>query len=143
TLVWSSSGADSCSAEGAWAGSKGASGSELVGPITVSSTFRLTCSNGSGNAVAMTTVEPGGLVTVEWQAPTQNVDGSTLTDLSAFKLYYGSQSQQYSDSEVIDDPNLTSFSVLVPKGTYFVAMTAQSFGGGESGYSNELTKIVN
>jgi hypothetical protein len=143
TLVWSSSGADSCVGEGAWSGTKAASGSESTGPINDVSTFRLTCTNAQGTSVAMTTVEPGGMVTVEWQAPTQNVDGSALTDLSAFKLYYGTQSQQYTGSALIDDPNLTTYSVLVPTGTYFVAMTAQSFSGGESGYSNELTKIVN
>ena len=57
TLSWSSTNASSCSAGGAWTGSKSTSGSQTVTP-TVTSTYSLTCtgSNGSASGSAMVTV---------------------------------------------------------------------------------------
>ncbi|HEC19904.1 MAG TPA: hypothetical protein ENI97_11250, partial [Gammaproteobacteria bacterium] len=43
TLSWSVSDATSCSASGAWSGSKALSGSESTGALSASSTFTLTC----------------------------------------------------------------------------------------------------
>ncbi len=43
TLTWLVWDADSCEASGAWSGSKLLSGSEIVGPLTTSHTFILTC----------------------------------------------------------------------------------------------------
>lgn len=48
TLTWSASAADSCKASGGWSGTKGTSGSELVGPLSVTTSFVLTCSNSDG-----------------------------------------------------------------------------------------------
>ncbi len=55
-LTWSSTGANSCNAAGAWSGSKPLSGSQSVGPLTQTSTFTLTCSGPSGNTNRPVTV---------------------------------------------------------------------------------------
>ncbi len=57
TLSWSSSNADSCSASGAWSGSKPLSGSESQGPITSTRTYTLTCSNVGGSTPDSVTVQ--------------------------------------------------------------------------------------
>lgn len=51
TIAWNSSNASSCSASGAWSGSKGTSGSYFTGTLYNSSTYKLTCS-GSGGSVS-------------------------------------------------------------------------------------------
>lgn len=43
TLTWSSTNATSCTASGAWSGTRAASGSEQVGPIDTPATYTLTC----------------------------------------------------------------------------------------------------
>lgn len=59
TLTWSSSNVTSCTASGAWSGSRPTAGSEPVGPLSTTSTFELSCNGGSGPATASTTVTVG------------------------------------------------------------------------------------
>ena len=48
TVSWSTTNAATCTASGAWSGSKGTSGTASAGPLATSSTYTLTCDNGSG-----------------------------------------------------------------------------------------------
>ncbi len=59
TLTWSSTNATSCTASGAWSGTRATSGTQSVSP-TSTSTYTLTCTGtgGSGNASATVTVNP-------------------------------------------------------------------------------------
>ncbi|MEK7515098.1 MAG: PKD domain-containing protein [Patescibacteria group bacterium] len=53
TLSWSTSDASSCTASGAWSGSKPTSGSESTGALTSTRTYTLTC-NGVADSVTVT-----------------------------------------------------------------------------------------
>ncbi|MCF6264732.1 MAG: hypothetical protein L3J24_14255, partial [Xanthomonadales bacterium] len=55
TLTWSVSNAASCTASGAWSGSKTMSGSESVSPGSTG-TYTLTCTGGGGTTISSTTV---------------------------------------------------------------------------------------
>jgi len=143
TLSWNSSNATGCVASGAWSGDKGTSGSQLVGPLSAPTTYTLTCSGSGSNAVAMLTVNVNGTLQVSWVAPTENVDGTPLTDLAGYKIYYGDQSRNYLGSVPVNDATATSFDVTLASGEYFVAMTARDADGNESAYSNEVLKTVN
>lgn len=73
TLTWTSTDASGCSASGGWTGSRGTSGSELVGPLNASTTFKLSCTGGGGSADASTSVSitgtqrpPGGGGAFDW-----------------------------------------------------------------------------
>lgn len=85
-----------------------------------------------------------GNVTLSWIAPTQNADGSPLTDLAGYKIYYGKDSGTYDHEISIDNPGITTYVVdnLVPD-TYYFAATSFSFTGVESAYSGEAVRIVN
>lgn len=48
TLTWTSIGATTCTASGAWRGTKPTSGSQLIGPLRKSRTYTLTCTNAAG-----------------------------------------------------------------------------------------------
>lgn len=87
--------------------------------------------------------------TLNWQAPTQNVDGSPLTDLAGYLVYFGSSSRSYLGNVAIQDPAATSATVsfaadwLVPgENRIFIAMTALDDDGNESPYSNEISRLV-
>lgn len=82
--------------------------------------------------------------TLSWTAPTQNEDGTTLTDLAGYKLYYGKSSRNYTNSITIDNASVTTYVVenLSPD-TYYFAATAFNLNGVESRYSGEAVKSLN
>ena len=142
TLSWSSTDADSCVAGGAWFGERASSGSELVGPIDRQITFSITCSGSGGNAMQMVSVSVLGELNISWVQPSENVDGSPLTDLASYRIYYGSVSRNYSDSIDVADAVATSHVFTALSGDYFVTMTALDLEGNESAYSNEILRSV-
>ena len=141
-LSWSSSNTASCTASGGWSGSRGTAGSQMVGPLTASTTFTLSCSGPGGNVVRMLTVSTLGQISLRWQAPTQNVDGTALTDLAGYRIYYGMTSRSYTDSVQILNPTVTSRVLSLNSGSYYFAMTALDSEGNESAYSNEVIKTT-
>ena len=85
-----------------------------------------------------------GPVTLAWTPPTENVDGSTLTDLSGYRIHYGDAPQAYSETIAISNPGLTRYVLeSLPAGTHYVAMTAYNASGAESDYSDEVKVTVN
>lgn len=85
-----------------------------------------------------------GSVSLNWSAPTLNVDNTPLTDLTAYRLYWGPGPRNYADSVLITDPAAVSATVedlLLGEGYYF-AMTAINAAGEESGYSNEVNRVA-
>lgn len=83
-------------------------------------------------------------VTISWQAPTENTNGSVLSNLSGYKIYYGGASGEYSSSIDISNPGLTSYVVQnLPAGEYFFAVTAYNSAGEESGLSPEVSTMLN
>ena len=56
TLTWSSTDATSCTASGAWSGTKAASGVETVTPAAGASNYTLTCTGAGGSIAASATV---------------------------------------------------------------------------------------
>lgn len=82
-------------------------------------------------------------VTLAWLPPTENEDGSTLTNLSGYRIHYGTASGAYSDVVHLDNPGITRYVVenLTP-GTYFFSITAISKNGTESNFSAEAQANV-
>ena len=84
-----------------------------------------------------------GSVTVSWDAPTENSDGSPLTDLAGYKLHYGTSSGNYTTTIDLNDAGLTTYVIdNLAAGTYFIAATSINSAGVESLYSAEVTKRV-
>jgi hypothetical protein len=83
-----------------------------------------------------------GQATLSWNAPTTNVDGTPLTDLAGYKLYYGTASGTYAQN--INVGNVTTYTVptLTDGLTYYFAVTAYDTASNESGYSNERSKAI-
>lgn len=84
-----------------------------------------------------------GSVTLSWTAPTENVDGSALTDLDGYRLYWRKISGNIRDSVTIDNASITTYVIEnIPSGTYEFSATSFNKAGVESRYSNSATKIV-
>jgi hypothetical protein len=84
-----------------------------------------------------------GSATLSWTPPTTNSDGSPLTNLAGYTVYWGPSQGNYPNSVTLNNPGLTSYVVenLVP-GTYFFAMTARNSSGAESPHSNAASKTI-
>ena len=84
-----------------------------------------------------------GSVTLTWTPPTRNTDGSQLTDLAAYKIYYGLSQGNYPNEIRIDNPGITTYVIdnLSPNTYYFVS-TSINEAEVESNFSNVATKIV-
>ncbi len=147
-LSWNSTNATSCTASGDWSGTKGATGSETINSITNNSQFILDCSGTGGSASASVNVavvmSNNGTALLSWTPPTENTDGSTLTDLAGYRVYYGTQSGNYSESVEISNPGVASYLIenLAPASWYFV-MTSYNTANIESAYSEEVSKVIN
>ena len=93
---------------------------------------------GSGNQPEGT-ASAGGTLVVSWHAPTTNTDGTPLTDLTGYTIYYGTQPGVYMKTLAINDPTATHAVIhgLQPGTHYFVAISANNATGGHSALSSE------
>jgi hypothetical protein len=91
-----------------------------------------------------------GHLDLEWEAPSTNVDGTQLTDLAKYRVYYGTGSgvcagASYQEvASAIPNPvpgTLVSYSLsgLTTGTTYFVQVSAIDGSGNESACSNEVS----
>ncbi len=142
TLSWSTTDADGCTSSGAWSGEQAPNGSIQIGPINARSTFALRCEGDGGSALAMISIDLLGVVDLHWMAPTENVDGTPLTDLAGYHIHIGTQSRDYNDTLSINDPLVTDKSLELSSGDYFISVSALDADGNESGFSNEMFTTV-
>ncbi len=85
-----------------------------------------------------------GSATLTWTPPTTNTDGSPITDLSGYKIYFGkTQGGTYANNVTVTGASTvtTTISGLSPGDWYFVATALNTYGA-ESAYSNEVKKSV-
>ena len=83
-----------------------------------------------------------GSIKLTWDAPSTNIDDTPLTDLAGYKIYYGTESNFYSDS--LNVGNITSYRVkqLGNGTTYYFNVTAYDHSGNESQLSNEISQLI-
>lgn len=109
-----------------------------------SATTLQTVNDTSRNRTQTIITGPGvGSVALNWAPPTHNEDGSQLTDLAGYKIYWGTTPGSFPNSVTINDPQTTTYVVdnLSP-GTYEFVATAFNTSNVESAYSSPATKVV-
>jgi len=88
------------------------------------------------------TVEQAGQIRLSWQRPTTKADGTPLTDVVGYKLYYGLTSRTYDVINTVGHQTTYTVSGLEPGHTYYLAVTAYDTSGRESDFSNEVSVTV-
>jgi hypothetical protein len=94
-----------------------------------------------------------GQANLSWQAPTTHEDGSPATDLSSFRIHYGTQSRgtttdpqvfQYQQTISNISKSTTTYTVtgLTEDVRYYFSVTALDTSGKQSKYSNEANLVV-
>jgi hypothetical protein len=80
---------------------------------------------------------------LSWSAPTQNEDGSPLTDLAGYRIHYGTAASDLNKRLEIGDPATTSSVVQnLTRGTWFFAISAYTHNGAESSRSAVVSKVI-
>jgi len=83
-------------------------------------------------------------VTLNWTPPTENTNGSTLTNLAGYDIHYGTSSGNYTQSISVSNAGIATYVVdnLSP-GTYYFSVAAVNSAGTESPMSSEVAATVN
>jgi plastocyanin len=82
-----------------------------------------------------------GTATVSWTAPTENADGSPLTNLAGYHIVYGTSPTALSQQIDVASPGITSYVISsLNSGTYYFAVKAYNVPGSESDLSAVVSK---
>jgi hypothetical protein len=100
------------------------------------SAFSITVTAPSNNDA----VEP---VTLSWSAPTQNEDGTTLSNLAGYTIHYGASREALDKSIPLNNPGIDRY-VLdgLPAGTYYFGIRAFTSSGIQSTMSNVVSRVI-
>jgi len=110
----------------------------------LSSALLVACGGGSDSVSTpstSTTTPPSTVsVTLNWTAPTQNDDGSSLADLAGYKILYGQDANNLSQTITVSDPAATTRKVDgLAAGTWHFVIAAYNQAGATSDRSNVAT----
>lgn len=84
-----------------------------------------------------------GNATLSWTPPTQNTDGSTLSDLAGFRIQYGSSPSALTQTIQIANAGVATYVVTgLTSGSWYFAVRAYSSSGAESANSATVSKTI-
>jgi hypothetical protein len=107
----------------------GSTGATTVAASNKTSTMPV--STGSGSA------------TLDWMPPTENSDGTVLTNLAGYTVYYGTSPSSLTQSVKVTNPGLASYTMgNLPSGTWYFAVTSYSSAGIESTRSGVVSATI-
>lgn len=84
-----------------------------------------------------------GVAELSWSKPTQNVDGTPLTNLAGYRIYYGQSPGSL--AKMLDIPSAATQSVVISNlaaGTWYFAMSVYTTGGTESVWTAPVSKSI-
>jgi hypothetical protein len=118
---------------GVAAGNIATSGTTAAGAAASNTATGGTTTAGSAAGSTATSGAPG--VTVSWQAPQHNEDGTPLIDLAGFRIRHGAKYGSYTSQINVDNPGATSHRLALAPGLHYVVVSAFDNEGLESPYS--------
>jgi hypothetical protein len=82
-------------------------------------------------------------VKLSWAAPTENTDGTPVTDLAGYHIYYGTNPAELTLSASVVGADSTTYVVGdLPSGTYYFSVVAYNSAGVDSGQSNLANETI-
>jgi hypothetical protein len=82
-------------------------------------------------------------VKLSWAAPTENTDGTPVTDLAGYHIYYGMNPAELTLWASIAGAGSTTYVVGdLPSGTYYFSVVAYNSAGVDSGQSNLANETI-
>jgi len=125
------------------------SGTPAASDVATYSNIRVTVADGKGGSAstgmfAITVTDVGtASVTLSWTPPTQNDDGSALTDLAGYEVRYGKNQSSLDRSVQVTNPSVNTFVVdNLTSGTWFFTVRSINSSGISSMPSNVASKTI-
>lgn len=128
------------------------SGTPLAANVGANSGIVISVSDGKSSAslsaftITVTAASGGtatGSATVTWVAPTQNSDGSALTNLAGFHVYYGTSSTNLKNMATASGGGTASYSLGgLTSGTWYFGVKSFTNAGVESDLSSVGSKTI-
>jgi Putative Ig domain len=85
----------------------------------------------------------GGTATLNWSPPLDNTDGTVVSGLAGYKIYYGTSSNALNQTVQVANAGLSSYTLSnLTSGTWYFGVTAYTSSGTESAMSNLASKTV-
>jgi trimeric autotransporter adhesin len=79
-------------------------------------------------------------ITLIWSPPTKNTDGSSLTDLTGYRIYYGTSANSLTQSATVSGGSTASYTLTgLTSGTWYLAIASVSTSLGESAKSSVVS----
>jgi hypothetical protein len=102
--------------------------------------FNLTVSPSGSSALPQTAPAA---VTLQWQPPTENTDGSSLTNLAGYHVYYGTSADALNSKITVANPGISSYVVEnLAQGTWYFAVAGYNSDGVEGDLSAVASRSV-
>jgi hypothetical protein len=112
-------------------------------PGTLNSATGLGSAGGFGSSAAAGSASAAGTADLSWSAPTTNTDGSPLTDLAGYRIYYGTSPTALNKSVDVPAVSTTNYVISgLPQGTWYFAVEAYTNNGLESSLSQVVDKTI-
>jgi hypothetical protein len=84
-----------------------------------------------------------GSATLSWTPPTRNTNGTTLTNLAGYRIYYGTSPSTLTRTVTLNNAGLTRYVVGdLSAATWYFSIRAYTSSGSESANSNTVSKVV-
>ena len=124
------------------------SGTPTAGDVGTYANIQISVNDGKAGAalpaftIAVNQMSAGNAA-LDWTAPTENTDGSALTNLAGYRVHYGTSSDQLTQVEKLTNPGLTSYVVdNLSAGTWYFSVSSYSANGTESSSSAVISTTI-
>ena len=126
------------------------SGTPTAADIATYSGINISVSDGQASAslsafaISVTDVGTGtGTATLSWTAPTENSDGTALTNLAGYQVWYGQSQNNLNNTVTLNNASLSTYVVEnLGSGTWYFALVAVNSQGTVSVFSSVATKTI-
>jgi hypothetical protein len=130
------------SANGALSGTPAAANAGTYSNILISVSDGTTSASLPAFSITVNQVS-NGTATLNWTAVTQNTNGTPLTDLSGYRVHYGTAANNMATEVTIANPTVNTYIVTnLSSGTWYFGVTAYASDGTESALSNIGSKTL-
>jgi hypothetical protein len=110
--------------------------------ITISVSDGKTSASLPAFPIAVTQIATGS-ATLSWVAPTENTDGTPLTNLAGYRIYYGTTATTMTQSVQIADPSTLTYTISnLSPGTWFFSMKSYTTANVESAVSGVASTTI-
>jgi hypothetical protein len=128
--------------------SGGLSGTPTAADVGTYANIQISVSDGKASVVlpaftiAVNQISTGN-ATLDWIPPTEDTDGSVLTNLAGYNVHYGTSADKLTQVDKLTNPGLTSYVVdNLSTGTWYFAISSYAANGVESSNSGVVSTAI-